>query len=168
MARPDFLEEGFGTVARLGWEEVWVPEAVSYKPQTMGWGVLAAMVLAALIWVAWRAVRAYKANGYRRRALADLALLKARISEDLMCATALPVLLKRTALGGFARREVASLTGNSWVAFLNSTCEDGFDASAAELLIRLSYRGSGGVARTDIGALINAVERWVRRHRAAV
>ena len=111
---------------------------------------------------------AYKANEYRRRARAELAALKERMKKDISSAAALPVLLKRTALAGFPRRKVAGLSGESWVSFLKSTCSEGFNSSAAELLVRLSYRGTKGVEQADLELLTDAVDTWIRRHRAAV
>ncbi len=72
------------------------------------------MVTAVVVVVCWRFHAAWKRNAYRR---AGLALLGGATSAHEFA-----VILKRVALAVFSREQVASLYGEDWVAFLNSTC----------------------------------------------
>ena len=168
MARPDFLTEGFGTVARAGFEEVWVPAPVSMAPETVGWWVVLGICISALGYLVFRRVRRYRANAYRREALKTLNDLRHAFASDKSRAEALPILLKRAALGGYPRRRVAGLTGERWGAFLIETGSDAFTAETATSLHTLSYQGGERLSANDIAAVADAIESWIRRHRAAV
>ncbi|MEM8606207.1 MAG: DUF4381 domain-containing protein [Myxococcota bacterium] len=166
MARPDFLREGFGALGLPGWEEIYVPDRVPMTPQTIGWAVLGALLLGVLAWVAWVAVRRFRDNRYRRAALRELDVIR-RAPESH--GDSLPALLKRTALGAFPRGDVASLTGEPWLTFLERTCPGaGFDHTVGDTLVRLAYRGSGGISPADMSRLIDVSEAWIRGHRAVV
>ena len=168
MPQPSFLKDGFGTIGRGGWEEIYVPQAIPLTPQTLGWWTLAALLGGLLIWSALHFVRRYRANLYRRQALAELRALRVKASE-LESLTTLPVLLKRTALCAFPREQVASLTGSAWVAFLARTCPTvAFDEDLGRALSDLAYRGSGCVNSETAARLLDASEGWIRGHRAPV
>ena len=168
MARPDFLPEGFGTVARAGFEEVWVPAPVPMTPQTAGWWIVGILLIGASAYWVYRRYRRYRVNAYRRAALDAVSRLQQAVRSDKANASALPVLLKRAALGGFSRRRVAALSGESWGAFLMETAPGAFDERTARHLVDLSCRGVDALTAADITALLAAAQRWIRRHRAAV
>ena len=54
-----------------------LPPPVSLWPATPAWAVLGAVVLGALLWLAWRGLRAWRRNAYRREALRALAVAEA-------------------------------------------------------------------------------------------
>ncbi len=69
-----------GPLAALA--DVSLPPAVPWMPQTPAWAVLGVALLLVALWAARRAVRRYRANRYRREALAELSLLAQRIDVD--------------------------------------------------------------------------------------
>lgn len=167
LQRPDFLPPGFGTVGHQDFVEIVVPPPVSYTPQTVGWWVLGAALLAALIWRTVWAVRNYRKNAYRRFALAELAGLKGMLQQQRGEALArLPALLKRCALAAFPRRQVASLSGEQWWAFLDRTAPGVFSDEVKQSLYRLVVEGAAAVPSEEDTELVGAVELWIRRHHA--
>jgi len=94
--------------------DIVAPPPVPWWPPAPGWYVLGGVLffLLALGLVAW--LQQYRANAYRREALRELDAL-----EEKQQWQELSVLLKRVALSAFPRTEVASLTGESWMAWLN-------------------------------------------------
>jgi hypothetical protein len=168
MTRPDFLPDGFGTVARAGFQEVWVPEPVSMLPQTVGWWVILGIGFLALSYSVYRRILRFRADAYRREALKDLAALRLTLSSNKNRAEALPTLLKQAALGGYPRRQVAGLSGDRWGAFLMKTAPQSFDDRTVSFLHELSYRGADRLSAADIATTADAIESWIRRHRAAV
>ncbi len=168
MERPGFLRDGFGTVARPGWEEIFVPDSIALTPQTVGWKLLAGLILGLAVWALVRLVRRYRANRYRRAALAELEGLRGTDANEASLG-AIPEILKRTALCAFPRSKVASLTGGEWRAFLDATCPDaGFDPELGDALASLSYRGPETVPPATAARLYEASARWIRGHRAPV
>lgn len=129
------------------------PEPVSLAPQTAGWWVLGALVATALAWGLWRSWLRWRANAYRRAALASLA----DMDDD---PAAVAAILRRAALAAFPRAEVAGLTGPDWVGFLCATGR--FPEAAGPALIRAPYAPVAEPAGLRIAA-----ERWIRTHRRA-
>ena len=71
-------------------------------------------------------------------------------------------LLKRVALARFPRKEVASLTGNAWLTFLDRTGGDGgFVSGPGRVLATAPYAPNAVV---DHAALIDLAKDWVRRN----
>ncbi len=86
------------------------PDPVAWWPLAPGWWLL---IIAVLIVIGWGVLQ-YRKGARRRMALALLRGLE----QDGAPAGAVNVLLKRYALAAYPRKDVASLTGAAWVAFL--------------------------------------------------
>lgn len=128
--------------------DIVVPPAVSFWPPAPGWwGVGAVCIIAAGFAVA-AVVRHRRRNAYRREALRAL---EAADGRDISA------ILKRAALAAFPRREVASLNGAAWLAFLDRTGGTAFSRTA---LLALTYGGNG-----DRDAVLVQARRWIERHR---
>jgi hypothetical protein len=149
--------------------DILVPAPAPWWPPAPGWYWvlgLAAVIGTVLL---WRAAARAQRNRYRREALAQLAQIEARIeartdAPDAALA-AMAVLLKRTALTGYAREQVASLTGAAWFAFLDHTGGTRFSDELGAALARASYQteGTAEVRAADIAA---EVRRWIVQHGA--
>jgi hypothetical protein len=96
-------------------------------------------------------------NRYRRLALLELAHLR----EQRAKRDQLNRLLKAAALRAFPQERIASLHGQSWLAFLVSTCK-GISPSAFDELNQLYQREQATVS----GTLFDAAEHWIQRHEA--
>jgi hypothetical protein len=128
-----------------------LPPPVPLWPATPAWAVLGAVVLAALFWLAWRGLRAWRRNAYRRAAMRALAVAEAPAE--------VAAILKRTALAAWPRAEVAALSGVAWAAFLRQTApRAGLDDATARRLAELAYAPVAPVPR-------DAARAWVRHHR---
>jgi len=150
--------------------DITTPAPVSWVPQTWGWAVVAAVVLATALWFAVRLRKRQLANRYRREALAELTLLEARLADSAHRASALaaiPPLLKRVALAAWPRPEVASLSGEAWVAFLRRHAgRTAFPDPAAHLLAD-EYRAllpAETMSEVEARAFSTAVRRWIVEH----
>ena len=88
------------------------PVSVSFWwPLAPGWWVLLSLVFVGLLIGGIRSIRTYQKNAYRRLALREL--------DSLPTPHGLPILLKRVALAVYPREQVAGLSGDRWIAFLN-------------------------------------------------
>lgn len=154
-----------------------MPDAVSYVPQTIGWAIVALVLLVVLgmaIRLGWR--RREKQR-YRRDALAELASIQASLAsaqtgheQRATALAAIPRLIKRTALAVAPREQVAALTGGEWLAFLQRT-HGRFDARSGALLALASYAPAEVVAAisdSDAAALIGHARDWIERHHVEV
>jgi hypothetical protein len=153
--------------------DVVVPDPVSWYPQAWGWRVLAGALLVAALLLAIRWARRYRANRYRREALAECAALEAGLDREAERATALAglaALLKRTALTVWPRAEVASLSGHAWVDFLRRHGgRSRVDERMARLLDAAEYQPGAlaSVSPPDAHACARAARDWIECHRVS-
>ncbi|NJN47629.1 MAG: DUF4381 domain-containing protein [Candidatus Competibacteraceae bacterium] len=141
--------------------DIVVPPPVPWWPLAPGWYWLAAFIVLGMAWLLWRVFCRYRADAYRRAALAEFAGL-----TDL---TVLPELLKRTALAVFPRERVAALSGPDWWAFLDQTNDgNAFSNTAGPLLDRMAYDPETPLDTAERECVLNAAEGWLRRHRSNV
>jgi GAF domain-containing protein len=143
------------------------PREVSLWPQTWTARIAIILLLAALIAAAWHFIRHYRANRYRREALAELTRIArgpAAATSSKELATQLSLLLKRTALAAFPREQVASLSGAAWLGFLDRTSDaTEFSRGVGQWLARASYSPEEPGA-DQLAALVELTRRWIGRH----
>ena len=142
------------------------PEPVAWWPPAPGWYVVLAALLILSVVFAFRWLKAWRRDTYRRQAVRELAAIRA---QGRAAARQLPLLLKRTALAAWPRQRVAVLSGAQWHAFLDSTAgTDRFGREAGALLDRLAYAGRGepGVSDEEFARVCALAESWIRKHRA--
>ena len=159
-----------------------LPPPPAWTPQTPAWAVLAVLVLMGLLWAAWRGGQRWRAARFRRLALAELERLRAELHSSQPAATRvtaarqLPALVRRLALAHAARREVASLQGPAWSAWLErslsfdlrdkpGTPTSAFTQGVGQDLNAWAYLPPAQLPWDTLPALLDLVERWIRQHR---
>jgi hypothetical protein len=136
--------------------DFYYPPSVSWKPQTIGWYVVFALVGFAILWLAYRALRHWQHNRYRRLALKELASTPPEL---------LSALLKRTALAAWPRDTIASLTGSRWLTFLTETSSlDSFQQQPGNRIEELAL-STTPFPPDDEQRLRDLAAQWIRRHR---
>jgi len=142
--------------------DIVMPTDVPIWPPAPGWWIVgAAVVASAALLVAMVAVR-YRRNAYRRAALNELAGVETL--SAIVAAQRITAILKRAALVAFPRAEVAGLSGEAWLSFLDRTAgKDTFTAGPARFLPSLAFGDRQGAA--DLPAIAAAARAWVRDHR---
>lgn len=135
-------------------EPVPEPPAISLWPQTPGWIVLGLVFLGLVFWGVHRLRLRHRAGAYRRAALAELA----ETGDD---AARIAALLRRVALAGFPRAQVAGLGGENWLNFLDQSYGGkGFSGDHGRVLLTAPYRQS----QSD-PALRALARTWIKQHR---
>ena len=146
--------------------DIHLPPAVDAWPPAPGWWLLGLAVTALLVTGVVLLVRHWRAERYRRIALAELHTLQASWQEhqdDLAFVAGISLLLKRVALSVWPRADVAGLTGEAWVMFLDDTVQTHeFSMGPGQVLIHGPYQRN---IQAD-PALPALVERWIRGHRS--
>jgi len=149
------------------------PDRVPLWPPAPGWYVLGTVVLIGVIWVAWRWFQNWRANRYRSEALAELERLESQFRDDQHRETALavlPELVKRTALAGFRRQDVASLTGKIWLEFLDATgATKAFTQGPGNLLLEFSYQPAAVLEKIpdqQVNDVMSLVREWMKKHKS--
>ena len=158
--KPD-LPEDFGNPWMSNLEEIELPESVPFTPETIGWYLLAGLLVLALLWLAWRFWKRWQADAYRREALRELGEIEGSSPERL------PELLKRVALAAFPRTQVAELSGDAWLGFLDRTLgTTEFSRGAGRVLPDLAYDSgaASAMSREERANLFALARRWIQKH----
>lgn len=138
--------------------DIQLPEPVSWWPPAPGWWLVAGLVVVILAVVYLIDRRRRKAR-WRRTALAELQRLHGETPEQFL--RGVSVLLRRVAVTRFPRHDVAALTGERWLAFLDRPLEGTpFQSGAGRVLAAGPYTDEPEV---DAAALHALCERWIRR-----
>ena len=139
-----------------------LPEAVGWWPLAPGWWLLiaAAVIAAGLLLRAWLRRRAHAAA--RRKALRQLEDSRSAYvyhNNPVTLGAEVSELLRRTMLAYAPRAEVAGLTGDEWLAWLDRDLDEPrFRRGAGRSLLDLPYRNPESVADdVDIDGMLAAV-----------
>ena len=150
--------------------DIHLPPAIEGWPPAPGWwgltflGILAFLILLYWLWGRWQA------NQYRREAIRQLDTILEKYTSDGDASLYLhdyQLLLKRVALTRFNRNQVASLSGEAWVAFLDKSSNSSeFSMGAGQALIDGNYVEATkiSIGSTDIESLHHLGQQWIRKH----
>lgn len=143
-----------------------LPPEIGWWPPAFGWWMVAAVLALTLALLCLLALRRWKANRYRRAALLELEVLADGLSDpgsQAAFAAAANTLLRRVALRRYPSREVAALTGQSWLAFLDRSGRmDAFSHGPGLVFAEAAYDPT---RERDNHALHRVCRDWLRRHR---
>lgn len=139
-----------------------LPEPIGWWPLAPGWWILIVLTLVGLGWLLLRVWRTRQFNAPRRYAIRELTNVEAdylRHRDPVMLGKQLSELLRRGMLAYAPRHEVAGLTGESWLAWLdNGLPVPYFHTEGGKSLLQLPYRDpNGDFSDVDINALLAAV-----------
>ena len=155
-----------GTQAALQLRDIHLPGAPAFWPPAPGWWLLAAATIALLIWVSTVAVRRYRIHRRRRSVLVALASMEERFASDHSPErlASISLLLRRLALMCYPREQVAALSGNAWLRFLDKSGGDGRFADGPGRVL-----ASGPYQRSlppdlDTAGLAALVREWVKKN----
>jgi len=99
---------------------------------------------------------------YRKAALKQLIRIKT-ISSPEERLSELNILLKQTALTAYKTEDVASLTGNAWINFLDRSARtDQFTQGPGKLLLAGPYSKTS--PSDDLAKLVKLAEQWIKDH----
>lgn len=144
-----------------------LPETVGWWPLAPGWWLLIILAVIATGWLirAWLRRRAHAAA--RRKALRQLEeshSAYARHGNPVTLGAEVSELLRRSMLAYAPRAEVAGLTGDEWLAWLDRDLDEPrFSQGAGRSLLDLPYRNPESIADdVDIDGMLAAVRERLR------
>ena len=144
-----------------------LPEVVGWWPLAPGWWLLIALLVAATVFLlrAWLQRRAHAAA--RRKALRQLEESRSAYAyhgNPVALGAEVSELLRRAMLAYAPRAEVAGLTGDEWLAWLDRDLDEPrFREGAGRSLLELPYRNPETVAAdVDIDGMLAAVRERLR------
>jgi hypothetical protein len=144
-----------------------LPEVIGLWPLAPGWWVLIALVAAGIGFLLYRQLQKWRWNAARRLALNELRRLQTAFqngADALTLGKELSELVRRSMLAYAPRAEVAGLTGDNWLEWLDQGLEDQpFTAGAGRALEILPYQRPENVAdEVDVTGLLDAVQQRLK------
>ncbi|WP_161499990.1 DUF4381 domain-containing protein [Bradyrhizobium sp. AC87j1] len=144
-----------------------LPREVSLWPQTWEARLSVVVLLIAVIAGIWSFARHRCLTRYRREALSELRRIgRAQDGSREQTLASLALLVRRTALAGYPREQVAPLFGPHWLDFLDRGYGGTeFSQGVGRLLVSGPYQQSAPT-KVELQSLIVLVRRWIRGHHA--
>lgn len=108
-------------IPELPLRDIHIPPPVSWWPPAPGWWLLLGLLILLAAMFAWL----WRRHRWGRRQRAEVAALEALFAQNADSGDPRPLLadlsqlLRRIALGHYPRQEVAGLTAENWLAFLD-------------------------------------------------
>jgi hypothetical protein len=163
--------DSFGNYLIHGIDEIILPDAVSWWPTAPGWKALAIIIVILLLFICVRWMQRWWRNRYRREALRQLQQVQRQAGKQLQEVVAvLPYYLKVTALQAYPRQDVASLSGENWLAFLDKQHSGTvFSKGIGSKLLAVAYlpQAQWRLSEKDSAMLISMSRAWISKHREA-
>lgn len=147
---------------QLPLRDLHLPDPIGWWPLAPGWWFVLLSAACLLGYLSWRVYRRWQYNAPRRFALRELARYEAEYLEHrdpVRLGKELSELLRRGMLAYAPRGEIAGLTGESWLQWLDSGMPlPYFHTEGGKSLLELPYRDpAGDFSDIDIDALLSAV-----------
>jgi hypothetical protein len=140
-----------------------LPDPVGWWPPAPGWWLLTLVGALSLLWATRLLLHRWRRGAARRRALRelrDLSQTHAANPDRGALLQRLSQLLRRFALARFPRDQVAGLSGERWLAFLEDHGRDGgFLDGPGRLLVDAAYRPDPDTAQ--LPDLLRLVRDWI-------
>ncbi len=140
------------------------PELIGWWPLAAGWWILLAIVLLALIAAGVYALKRYRANAYKRKALQQLELMWTLYqgnSDGARFLSDTNALLKSVALRSFGAPLVAAVSGQKWLDFLHLTMAG--KARFADEFASAAYVDK--LPALDMQHTYDTASTWIKLHR---
>ena len=147
---------------QLQLRDLHLPDPLGWWPLAPGWWILIALFAGGLCWLLLWAWRARQFNAPRRYAIRCLITVEAEYlshRDPVRLGRQVSELLRRAMLAYSPRQEVAGLTGDAWLAWLDRGLPvPYFHTEGGKSLLQLPYRDAAGdFGDVDINALLAAV-----------
>jgi hypothetical protein len=141
-----------------------LPDAISWWPLAPGWWLVIALMVVCFAYLLRWYLRTRSRGAARRHALRQLDQLTADFElhrDAVRFSSELSELLRRTMLAYAPRGEIAGLTGDAWLAWLDRDFDvPRFEAEAGRKLLELPYRRPDDeISAMDLVDLLSAVRQ---------
>jgi hypothetical protein len=164
-------------LSSLPLRDIHLPAPIGWWPPAVGWWLLAALLLVGLASYAFR----YYQSRHRRAALKSLTRTRAALeqgAEPVACLQNVSTVLRRFAMttaaardrkaDHAAERDVPGLTGQRWLAYLDSRWQrDAFAHGAGRALLAAPYARPNSIDRDTALTLTALCAEWLSAQPAA-
>ena len=145
--------------------DIHLPDAIGWWPLAPGWYLLLILVLFMGVIISVGFVKHYLNGRAKRHALRLVGAYQQEYrthGNAQLSAARLSELLKRVALVYFPRKNVASLQGEAWIVFLNSTSKKLDFHTVRNELLHMPYQPA---ITGDLHLLFTMTRAWIKQRR---
>lgn len=152
---------------QLPLRDLHLPDQIGWWPLAPGWWFVLLLLVTVIGYNIWRAYQRRQYNAPRRFALRELARFEAEYlvhRDPVTLGKQLSELLRRSMLAYAPRQDVAGLTGEAWLEWLDHNMPlPYFHTEGGKSLLQLPYRDpASDFSDVDINALLSAVRLRLR------
>lgn len=140
-----------------GLQGLYEPESVQFALETPGWYILGGLILVLAGAIFYRF---YRRDQYRREAMGQIKELG---RGDPKVASQILILLKNVAIAVYGRDRVASLKGEQWLSFLDSSSGKTQFMTLSESIAREVYTRRS-MEQDQYESLYTNAVKWIRTH----
>lgn len=152
----------------LNLRDIHLPDPVSWWPIASGWWLLiiTAFIIAAIIFLSRKI---YRSKQLKRDIHAELDVIKQQFQKTenrSQLAKSLSTLLRRASISFYPAKNIAGLTGESWLAYLDRTNanpikDKKFQSETGQALLTAPYLPENATLDFDTQGLIDLCESWL-------
>lgn len=152
----------------LNLRDIHLPEPVSWWPIAPGWWMIifTALIITAIIFLSRKI---YRSKQLKRDIHAELDAIKLQFQKTgnrSRLAKSLSILLRRASISFYPSKNIAGLTGESWLAYLDDTNANPiknkmFQSEVGQTLLTAPYLPENSTLDFDTQGLIDLCESWL-------
>lgn len=140
--------------------DIHLPEPIGWWPPAIGWWIVAVLILLIIVASIWLFKRVTRKTAIKSAKKLLLKIQQDSYLDDHTKLIQMSILIRRTAISIFPRAEVASLTGNAWLEFLDNSIQDTqFRLGVGQVLSDGPYQQPTAF---DMDALNNLCLHWLK------
>ena len=142
--------------------DIHLPDAITWWPPAIGWWLLLAVIVVALFacWLLYKKITSKTAVKSATALL--LSIKQAENKDPLETLKQLSACVRRVSISVNPRSEVASLTGEKWLKYLDQSVEGTpFSSGVGRYLSDALYR-KNAPEELELGALVELCEHWLK------
>jgi len=154
--------------ATLDLRDIHLPEPISWWPLAPGWWILFACTIIIIVAIIISR-KIYLSKQLKRDIKAELENIKQQFQQTqnkLQLAKSLSVLLRRASISYYPKADIAGLTGDSWLSYLDnsnasSSADNRFQSDIGKVLLSAPYLPENSTLDFEPQSLIRLCESWL-------
>lgn len=162
------MNQPISNTPALNLRDIHLPEPVSWWPPAPGWWLLIAAIIV-IVTAFFISRKIYRSKQLRRDIAAELDTIKKQFQQTgnkSQLACALSALLRRACISYYPAKNIAGLTGEDWLAYLDdsntkATSEQRFQSETGKILLSAPYLPENARLDYDAQALLRLCESWL-------
>ncbi len=146
---------------KLPLKDIHLPDAIGWWPPAIGWWIIAVLIPLLCWFVFWLYKRVTRKTAVKTAKKILLTLKQDSSLDDKAKLAELSALMRRVAISQSPREEAASLTGQTWLEYLDKYVQGSpFTQGPGKILADVHYKKS--ISALDIAPVIKLCETWLK------